>query len=425
MKRLGVWASLLVAASSVIAGTPPLQPLLTVYADGFASPLGVRHAADGSGRLFVIQQGGVIDVIDANGDTLASPFLNIEALTNGGGEQGLLGLAFHPDYSNNGQLFINYTNLSGDTTIARYTVSPGNPNSVDNASALILLTIDQDFSNHNGGDLHFGPDGYLYIGMGDGGSANDPCNRSQTIDPANLDNTPLCEADDDFLLAGGNPDSRALLGAMLRIDVDQAGLNVADACGPGVNYGIPASNPFSGVATAGCGEIWAFGLRNPYRFSFDRKTGDLLIGDVGQYAREEINFQASSSAGGENYGWRCREGLIANPSINCMPQPDSIDPILDYQHNNGRCSVTGGFRYRGKELSWTGTYIYADYCSGELFYSEFILGNWTTVEVFAETFSRVVGFGEDQQGNLYYTNFDGQVVQISDGDFIFGDSLED
>jgi hypothetical protein len=432
MKRITVWLSFLLTASSGFAGTPPLDPVLTVYESGFSSPLGVRHAGDGSGRLFVIQQGGIIDVIDTNGNALATPFLNIEPLTTGTGERGLLGLAFHPNYSSNGFFYVNYTNLNGDTTIARYTVSAGNSNIADSGSAVILLTINQDFSNHNGGDLHFGPDDFLYIGMGDGGLGDDPCDRGQTIDPADLDNSGSCQVDNDFVVAGGNPDSRALLGAMLRIDVDNPAQNVTDACGQGVNYGIPADNPFSG-ATAGCGEIWAWGLRNPYRFSFDRITGDLFIGDVGQGTREEIDFQPSSSIGGENYGWRCREGFIANPNPNiapCNPQPVSVDPIVDYSHSLGRCSVTGGFRYRGEEVTWDGTYIYADYCSGELFYSEFVMGNWTTLAVLTDTFSNVTGFGEDQQGNLYYTNFNGEVVQITDGDFpafntVFNDGFED
>jgi len=336
-----------------------LDPELNTFQSEFSSAVAVRHAGDGSGRLFVVEQGGRIKIIK-NGSSLATPFLNIDPLTNGGGEQGLLGLAFHPNYAVNGFFYVYYTNTSGDTIVARYSVSAGNPDVADAGSALKIISIDQDFGNHNGGDIHFSPlDGYLYIGLGDGGDGNDPCDRSQTIDPDDIVtgnvNFVNCDVDGSFLGQGGNADSLALLGAMLRIDVDNPGTNVGDACGEGLNYGIPADNPFSD-ADNDCGEIWAWGLRNPYRWGFDRDTGDLYMGDVGQGSREEVSYQPASSNGGENYGWVCREGFIANPSVTCTA-PGAVDPIIDYV-SSGRCSVIGGFPYRGPENTWQGTYIY-------------------------------------------------------------------
>lgn len=396
----------------------PLNPQLTVIENGFSNAVAVRHANDGSNRLFVVEQDGYI-IIVKNGQQLPTPFLDINTLTNGGGEQGLLGLAFHPDYASNGYFYINYTNTAGDTIVRRYSVDANNPDIADTTTATKIISIDQDFGNHNGGDIHFSPyDGYLYIGLGDGGSGNDPCNRGQTRDPDDIVNGVVngnnCDADSNFTNQGGNPDSRALLGAMLRIDVDQPGQNVGDACGEGVNYGIPADNPFSD-ANNDCGEIWAWGLRNPFRFGFDRLNGDLFIGDVGQGAREEVDYQPATSSGGENYGWNCREGFISTPGTNCTVA-NAVDPIIDYV-SSGRCSVIGGFPYRGPESTWTGTYIYADFCTGELFWSERQNGTWSDLAVLAETFTNVRGFGEDEHGHLYYVS-GSELVQISDQDFV-------
>ncbi|VAW43798.1 hypothetical protein MNBD_GAMMA02-1272 [hydrothermal vent metagenome] len=418
--------------TALLAGTPtPLDPVLTTFQSGFSAAVAVRNAGDGSDRLFVVEQGGRIKIIK-NGSTLATPFLNIDPLTNGGGERGLLGLAFHPDYANNGFFYINYTNSSNDTIIARYSVSAGDADVADDMSALKIISIDQDFGNHNGGDLHFSPfDGFLYIGMGDGGSGDDPCRRGQTKDPDDIIlgifNGEDCDFDTSFVNQGGNPDSLALLGSMIRIDVDNPGSNVADACGEGLNYGIPADNPFSHDINGDndCGEIWAWGLRNPYRFGFDRNTGDLFIGDVGQNAREEVNFQPATSNGGENYGWVCREGLIANPGVACSVI-NAIDPIIDYPTNLG-CSVIGGFPYRGPESTWQGTYIYADFCTGDLYWSIFDNSAWTGFATLIGTSSNVRGFGEDEAGNLYYVS-SSQVVQISDANFtddlIFANGFE-
>lgn len=421
----------LMATSALWAGDPaPLNPVYTTIESGFSSAVAVRNAGDGSDRLFVVEQGGRIKIIK-NGSTLATPFLNIDPLTNGGGERGLLGLAFHPNYAVNGFFYVNYTNTSGDTIIARYSVSGGDPDVADDSTALKIISIDQDFSNHNGGDLHFSPaDGYLYIGMGDGGSGNDPCRRGQTKDPddiiSGISNGENCDVDQAFLNQGGDANSRALLGAMLRLDVDNPGVNVSDACGEGVNYGIPADNPFSD-ANNDCGEIWAWGLRNPYRWGFDRATGDLFIGDVGQGSREEVDYQPATSNGGENYGWVCREGFIATPGANCTA-PNAVDPIIDYISTT-RCSVIGGYPYRGPENTWQGTYLYGDYCTGEIFWSTNNGGIWSDLQVLTDTSDNFnfTGFGEDEAGNLYYVST-GSVIQINDAnyeDLIFDNGFEE
>jgi hypothetical protein len=269
---------------------------------------------------------------------------------------------------------VNYTNTEGDTVIARYTVS-GYPNVADQNSALVLLKTTQPFQNHNGGQLQFGPDGYLYIGMGDGGSGGDPQNNAQ------------------------NPGM--LLGKMLRIDIDG-----------GVPYAIPASNPFVGNPEV-LDEIWAFGLRNPWRFSFDRETGDLFIGDVGQGSWEEVNFQPATSPGGENYGWRLMEGTHCyNPSTNCNDGALTL-PIIEYDHSAG-CSVTGGYRYRGIRIQdLFGVYLYADYCTGLIWgATEDGNGGWMVRELLDTDF-RITTFGEGETGEIYLADFgSGTIYQI-------------
>src|SRR5688572_24974038 len=288
-------------------------------------PVAITHAGDS--RLFITEQSGRVVIHDGTA-VLPVPFLDIRSIVGDNqNEQGLLSVAFHPNYSSNGYFFVNYTDLSGDTVVARYSVSPVDPNRADPNSARIILEINQPYSNHNGGQLQFGPDGYLYIGMGDGGAGGDPENRAQNLG--------------------------SLLGKMLRIDVDREEGSR--------RYGIPASNPFVGVYAAR-GEIWALGLRNPWRFTFDRLTGDMFIGDVGQGEIEEIDFQPGTSPGGENYGWRRMEGTHCyNPSSNCNPG-NLVLPILEYSHNHG-CSVTGGYRYRGSRYpQLRDLYLYGDYC---------------------------------------------------------------
>ena len=353
-----LWALLFLSAP-VSWGAVAIEAELV--ASGLSSPVDIAHAGDGSGRLFIVLQGGKIVIFDG-AQVLSTPFLDITSLVASGGERGLLGLAFHPNYVANGLFYVNYTDTGGDSVIARYSVS-GDPNLADPASASILLTIDQPFSNHNGGQLHFGPDGYLYIGIGDGGSGGDPQNNGQNLG--------------------------TLLGKILRIDVDN-----------GVPYGIPADNPF--ITTVGArDEIWAWGLRNPWRFSFDRLTGDLFVGDVGQSSWEEVNFQPSTSTGGENYGWRLMEGYSCyNPASNCNDSTLTL-PILVYDHSVG-CSITGGYRYRGsKNPNLYGIYLYGDYCTGLIWGAqEDGLGGWKT-SVLLDTNFLISTFGEDESGEIY------------------------
>jgi hypothetical protein len=304
-------------------------------------------------------------VIHDGTQLLPTPFLDIAPIVSCCGERGLLSVAFHPQYAVNGRFYVNYTNTSGHTVIARYSVS-GNPNLADPASGSVLLTVMQPFSNHNGGQLQFGPDGYLYIGMGDGGSAGDPNDLAQ--DPATL------------------------LGKMLRIDVDG-----------GVPYAVPATNPFVGVPGV-LDEIWALGLRNPWRFSFDRATGDLFIADVGQNSWEEVDFQPTGSPGGENYGWRRMEGSDCfNPPSGCN-DGSLVLPIAEYSHSLG-CSITGGYRYRGPQFPHLrGFYLYGDYCSGRIWGTSERAGSWTTAELVDTTFT-ISAFGEDEAGELYVTHY--------------------
>ncbi|MEP6993092.1 MAG: PQQ-dependent sugar dehydrogenase [Acidobacteriota bacterium] len=327
----------------------------------------------GDGRLFLTIQTGQILIRDATG-VLPTPFLDLSAKIVCCGEQGLLSTAFHPLYSTNGLFFVDYTDLNGDTTIARYRVSSTDPNRADPDSAVILLVIDQPFDNHNGGQLQFGPDGFLYIGMGDGGSGNDP----------------TCHAQSD----------QSLLGKLLRIDVDQHVQTPPF-------YGIPADNPF--VPMGGPAEAWAKGLRNPWRFSFDRLTGDLFIGDVGQNAREEIDYQPLGNGGGQNYGWKVMEGFICGTEdgSGCDPAPPPCGdaayslPILDYMHDGDNCSVTGGYLYRGLSVpDLYGSYVYGDYCTGQIWAASRQADAWTAAPLPIQAPS-LTTFGEDAAGDLY------------------------
>ncbi len=422
---LGLMLAALPLVPSEPAQAQPPDDLSLVQITSIGSrAVAVRNAGDGSNRIFIVQQSGIIWIYDLNTSTLlGTPFLNIEtSVDDGGNEQGLLGLAFHPDYASNGYFYVNFTRDPGPgldrTAIVRFQVSAADANIADSASALTIIEIEQEFSNHNGGDIHFGPDGYLYIGMGDGGSGGDPNDRAQ--DPA------------------------WLLGKMLRIDVNgametfqgrnhpklgQAGddLGVINKCGLVGNYDIPADNPYDADGNT-CDEIWAFGLRNPWRFSFDRQTGDMLIGDVGQNAREEVNFQPGESSGGENYGWDCREGSIFHES--CTDPPTFVEPIIDYAHGTGVCSVVGGFVYRGNITGFGGTYVYADVCSSQIWFAT-EAGGWSPTE-WTESVSTPYSFGEDEAGELYISTASGNVYRFSsaemggifDDDFETGDTTE-
>ena len=340
---------------------------LQSFATGFTSPVEIIHPPNDA-RLFIVQKGGLIRIVNPNGTINATPFLTVTGLSNSS-EQGLLGLAFHPNYATNGLFFINYTNTAGDTVIARYSVS-SNPD-VANATGTILMTIDQPYANHNGGTLRFGPDGYLYIGMGDGGSGDDPQGFAQnmTIDPSFP--------------------SRIFLGKMLRIDVDS-----------GTLYGIPPTNPY--VGQAGKEEIWAIGLRNPWKFSFNKTNGDLWIADVGQYEIEEINKITSPLPNtGLNFGWRCYEGNAAYLTSGCAPSNTMTFPISQYTHASGRCSITGGFVYSGTTYpNLQNKYVFADYCTGEIGY----LNDSNEVVWSFNASSTISTFGEGLDGELYVFN---------------------
>ena len=433
MRRLLPSLLLALCACPVLAAIPDdlsLEP----FADGLASPVALRHAGDGSGRVFVVQQTGQVLALSATGTVLGT-VLDVGTGAphgfSGGGERGLLGLAFHPDYPADPRLFVYYTDGNGDTVVASWELPAAASGA---ANPEVLLRVDQDFENHNGGDLQFGPDGYLYVSLGDGGSGGDPCNRAQTLDPADLQETGGgCAADTAFLTAPGsfpgNADSRALLGKILRIDVNGSSASGADTCGGHANgsapYAIPPGNPFAGGGTAnGCGEVWHYGLRNPFRFSFDRATGDLYIGDVGQGTWEEINVSAAGQ-GGLNYGWRTCEGdhLRGQTSGSCT-LAGATPPSIEYRTRvNGTCAVTGGFVYRGPIAALNGDYVFADYCNGVVQMAATGGGNLAPV-VWQDTPYSVSGFGEDEAGNLYLLHLDGAVLRFESADTIFRDGFE-
>lgn len=347
---------------------------IQTFATGFSSPVEITHPANDS-RLFVVQQGGLIRILNPNGTINATPFLNLSTLISTGGERGLLGLAFHPNYASNGFFFVNYTNTAGNTVIARYSVSTDT--NIASTTGTILMTIAQPYSNHNGGTLKFGPDGYLYIGMGDGGLAGDPENRAQNI------NTNL--------------------GKMLRIDVNSA---VAPF------YTSPATNPYVGIA--GNDEIWAIGMRNPWKFSFNRLNGDLWIGDVGQDVVEEINKIASPLPNtGLNFGWRCYEGTVAYNTGGCVPLGNLTMPVAQYQHSSGGCSITGGYFYTGTMYpNFQNKYFFADYCQNRIGYV-----NSSNTITYSATFggsNNFTTFGEDLNGELYVASAGGTIYKVID-----------
>jgi glucose/arabinose dehydrogenase len=341
-----------------------------LVAEGLVNPLSLTHAGDGSGRLLILEQPGLVRVVQG-GQLLSTPFLDIrDRVLDRNNEQGLLGLAFHPDYENNGTLYVNYTGKGGDTYISRFSVT-SDPNLADPDSEKVLMRIPQPYANHNGGHLLFGPDGYLYIGTGDGGSGGDPQGNAQNLN--------------------------SLLGKMLRIDVDH-----------GDPYGIPADNPF--VGGGGLPEIWAYGLRNPWRYAFDRATGDLYIGDVGQNTWEEIDVLAAPLPAGSNFGWNYWEGAHA---FQGTPPQDAvmIPPVWEYDHTQG-CSITGGVPYRGAYPDWSGIYFYADFCSGTIWgLLQDGSGTWRN-QVLFQTGTNITSFGEDEAGELYRVDRAGSVYRL-------------
>jgi len=359
------------------ANLQQLQLTLTPLVTGLVDPTDITNAGDGSDRLFVVEQGGRIQIIQ-NGGLLATPFLDISNRISTGGERGLLGMAFPPNYATKGYFYVNYTNTAGNTVIARYRLTD-NPNLADPNSEEIILTVQQPFTNHNGGQLAFGPDGYLYIGLGDGGGSGDPLNNAQ------------------------NPQS--LLGKILRIDVESG---VAPYAIPNSNPFLTANDPNNGVRD----EIWAQGLRNPWRFSFDRLTGDVYIGDVGQGAFEEIDFQPATSKGGENYGWNIMEGS-SRYNNNPSDVTGLVLPVAEYDHSQGR-SVTGGIVYRGLlEQNLQGVYLYGDFISGGIWGLRPNSAGWENTFLLDSPYG-ISTFGEDQAGNLYLADyFNGGIYSIS------------
>lgn len=348
----------------LLAAQPKIQ--FVNWASGFDRPVDIAHCGDS--RLFVVEQDGLIVVVDSLGIKIDT-FLNIDPRVNStNNEQGLLGLAFHPNYKVNGYFYVYYTkNTGGATQVSRFSVMPGNPNEADPNSEFSIFTTPQPYNNHNGGCIKFGPDGYLYIGLGDGGSGGDPQGYGQR--------------------------KNTFLGKILRIDVNNSS--------PTNPYAVPSDNPFVGQSEY-FPEIWSLGWRNPWRFSFDRLTGDMWIGDVGQVTREEVDFEPAG-VGGRNYGWRCYEGTFPFNTTGCQPQNTYVGPVFDYDNNSMGCSITGGFIYRGSKYpDLYGVYLVADYCSGRI---------WGTKQNANGTFSteqlanlgdyEFSSFGEDQHGELY------------------------
>jgi glucose/arabinose dehydrogenase len=389
MRRLSVIVISVILLSSVVSAqdaepvtTREAAPdasavTLTLVANGFFRPVLLTNAGDDTGRLFILEQNGRIWIY-LDGQILPEAFLDLtdrvsQSVTRGYSELGLLGLAFPPDFAETGVFYVHYNDRNNRTILSQFNLSD-DPNIGDPASEVVLLTLDQPFPNHNGGEIAFGPnDGYLYFGLGDGGSAGDPLDTGQ--DPSDW------------------------YGSILRIAVTGDG-----------TYSVPEDNPSSsreGFAP----EVWSYGLRNPYRFSFDSATGDMYIADVGQNIWEEINFQPAESTGGENYGWSDYEASVAY-NANAVPA-DMTYPVAEYRHEAGRCSVTGGYVYRGEAISeLQGVYLYGDYCSGETWAAWRNLdGEWQN-DLFVAVGENVTAFGRDQAGELYIVTYNGDIYRI-------------
>lgn len=354
---------------------------LRLLASGLADPVAIAQAGDD--RLFIVEQRGRIRIFAA-GAVQPGSFLDLSARVLSGGEQGLLGLAFHPRYSDNGFLFVNYTREGdGATVISRFRRSSSDPERADAASEAILLVIPQPYDNHNGGDLAFGPDGYLYVGLGDGGAGGDPDCRSQNRND--------------------------LLGKMLRLDVDSHAASAP-------YYASPPDNPFAG--TAGADEIWALGLRNPWRFSFDRTNGDLFVADVGQSERDEVDLWPATAGGGANFGWKIMEGAACYSRDACAASApvcgasELVLPILENLLADANCAVIGGYRYRGHRLpALEGRYLFGDYCSGRIWAASASGGTWTR-EPFPFDLPGLTSFGETRVGEIVLATQGGDLYAL-------------
>ena len=360
------------SAAVTVLDTAVAPPALDLITDALTQPVFAVSPPGDSVRLYVVEKTGRVRIV-RNDTLLAGAFLDISDGVSSGNEQGLLSLAFHPDYGANGYVYVDYTDTSGDTHVVRYHAT--SPTVVDTTTATEILFVDQPYSNHNGGLVTFGPDGMLYVGLGDGGSGGDP---------------------------DGNGQNRAtLLGTLLRLDVDG-----------GAPYAIPADNPFVGQ-TGVRPEIWAYGLRNPWRYSFDRATGDLYIGDVGQSTREEVDVEPAGSGGGRNYGWNIMEGTICYGGGTCQTQGLTL-PVLDYPHTDG-CSITGGYVYRGTAVpALAGRYLYSDYCTGWMRSFTLVGGQATDQQEWPALSpgTGVSSFAEDGRGEVYVMTLAGKLYRF-------------
>jgi glucose/arabinose dehydrogenase len=388
MIKFKLFMALLLSISALTA-THSVELTTELVAQGLSDPLFVTSAPGDTERLFVLEQNTARIKIIKNGEVLPTPFLDLGPRASEAAERGLLGLAFHPKYSENGFFFVNYTDNNGDTVIARYTVSD-NPDVADPESVMTIANIKQPIGNHNGGMLAFGPnDGYLYIGMGDGGGGYDPKNRAQNgLDP---------------------------LGKMHRIDVDK-----------GTPFAVPQDNPFVNDPKV-LDTVWALGLRNPWRFTFDSKNGDMYIADVGQRSVEEISWQSGTSKGGENYGWRCMEGNECTGLAGCKCNSENLTkPIHQYKHKKGNCSITGGYVYRGSDIAeLQGTYFFGDFCTANIWSFK-----WDGTEITqlqdrteelaprdtSKSINSITSFGPDARGELYIVDRDGDIFKIVSAD---------
>lgn len=439
MPKRFVLAVTILAAATLAQAHPPadwpvlptaVEPYLTLVASGLSGPTAMAAPDDGSGRIFVVENlsgTGQVRVIDAQGSLLSTPYFSHAISGGSGSEQGMLGIAVDPDFVSNGTLYLTYTAPASapqlgalpDQVLLRLVASNPAAN-VFVGSQVEVMRIPDLYTNHNGGNIMFGPDNYIYWGMGDGGSGGDPNDLAQNLWKKNVQGK-----------------SYYLLGKMLRLDVRrQTASAAANLCaatpGQPAQYAIPADNPYIGVSGR-CAETWLHGLRNPWRWSFDRATGDLLIADVGQSAWEEVNFRAAGSQGNRDYGWRKCEGrhFYAPPGSgsNCPQTTGSVAPVIIYANGGGNCSVTGGFVYRGPVMALRGKYLFSDYCSGRIWVAAVQRGSptWSYAQLPGTPAMNVYSFGEDTHADVYVISGSGSIYRFDSddaGDTIFRNGFE-